>query len=184
MKRIIELIIGIITAGLLLSGCGVHHHQRQSTELASVRVNWRKPSEKKPYPKLSFNHQTRDWLLVSIPKQKVFVMSPKHRILYTMHASTGIHNSTPRGVYHIQGERGYFFYNQNSKEGAHYWTSWKDHGTYLFHTVPTNSKGHYNRSQANQLGRKANSHGCIRLSIPDARWINHHVPMGTKVVIK
>ncbi|MCT6848759.1 MAG: L,D-transpeptidase, partial [Apilactobacillus kunkeei] len=29
----------------------------------------------------------------------------------------------------------------------------------------------------------ANSHGCVRLSIPDAKWINSSVPTGTKVVI-
>nr|WP_224758021.1 L,D-transpeptidase [Limosilactobacillus oris] len=27
------------------------------------------------------------------------------------------------------------------------------------------------------------SHGCIRLSIPDAYWIMHNVPTGTRVVI-
>ncbi len=65
-----------------------------------------------------------------------------------MYASTGKDNSTPKGTFEIQTERGQFFYNSKSGEGAHYWTSFKDHGIYLFHTVPTNRKGHYLKDEA------------------------------------
>ena len=186
MKRFLKFMT-ISAISLLLmssvSGCA-HRNNRSRRSMASKPViNWRKPSEKKAYPSVHLNRPTKNWLLVSIEKQRVYIMRHHHAI-YTMNASTGIHNSTPRGTYRIQRERGKFFYNRSSKEGAHYWTSWKDHGIYLFHTVPTNSKGQYNLTQARQLGRKANSHGCIRLSVPDARWINHHVPVGTKVVVK
>lgn len=88
-----------------------------------------------------------------------------------MYASTGKDNSTPKGTFEIQTERGQFFYNSKSGEGAHYWTSFKDHGIYLFHTVPTNRKGHYLKDEAKALGHSANSHGCVRLSVPDAKYI-------------
>ncbi|MBW1604928.1 L,D-transpeptidase [Lactobacillus sp. Sy-1] len=154
----------------------------ESKSTADRQINWHRPSESKPYPNMKLSNH--NWLKVSIKQQRVFVMSPKNQVLYTMNASTGANNSTPRGTYHIQAERGTFFYNKSSKEGARYWTSWKDHGIYLFHTVPTNAKGKYIKSEAEQLGKTANSHGCIRLSIPDAKWINQNVPTGTKVVIK
>ncbi|WP_283112987.1 L,D-transpeptidase, partial [Lactobacillus gallinarum] len=32
--------------------------------------------------------------------------------------------------------------------------------------------------------RTQGSHGCIRLSVPDSKWIMNHIPDGTKVVIK
>lgn len=36
--------------------------------------------------------------------------------------------------------------------------------------------------EAKHLGTKA-SHGCIRLTIPDAKWIYENIPEKTKVVI-
>lgn len=147
---------------------------------ASVKssINWKKPSQKKAYPKL----KKGDWLIVNIKKQRVYVArkNQKHS-LYTMVCSTGIHNSTPRGTYHIQN-RGTSFYNASSKEGAKYWTSWLYNGIYLFHTVPTNKQGKYIKSEAAKLGKPV-SHGCIRLTIPDAYWIYKNVPRGTKVYI-
>lgn len=149
--------------------------------LAQSTVNWRQPSEPKPYPKLAQYQQL--WLDVSIGRQRVYVKN-KQQVLYTMAASTGSHNSTPLGTYHIQAERGPLFYNKKSGEGAHYWISWKDHGVYLFHTVPTDQHGRYVVRQAQQLGHKAASHGCIRLSVADAKWLYDQVPKGTKVVIR
>ncbi|WP_396121421.1 L,D-transpeptidase [Apilactobacillus apisilvae] len=149
------------------------------------KIDWRKSSENKPYPDM--NIKNNNWLLVSIKKQRVYVMSSKNKVLYTMYCSTGSDNGdnmTPRGTYSIQAERGSHFYNAASGEGANYWTSWKDHGIYLFHSVPVNKAGKYLMKDAHQLGKKANSHGCIRLSVPDAKWINQHVPFGTKVEIK
>lgn len=93
-----------------------------------------------------------------------------------------MNDSTPHGTFHII-DRGANFYNPTEKMGANYWTSFKG-TTYLFHTVPTDENGKYITSEAVYLGKKPSSHGCVRLSIPDAKWINEHVPGGTKVVIK
>lgn len=144
------------------------------------KINWRKSSENKPYPDL--NKLSNVWIHVSIANQRVYIKDG-NKTVYTMYASTGIHNSTPRGTFHIQAERGDFFYNQSSGEGAHYWVSFKDHGVYLFHTVPTDQYGKYNVKEADQLGKTAKSHGCVRLSVPDAKWFYNHVKEGTKVVI-
>ncbi|CCU56791.1 ErfK/YbiS/YcfS/YnhG superfamily [Bacillus subtilis E1] len=38
------------------------------------------------------------------------------------------------------------------------------------------------KTEAEKLGTKA-SHGCIRLTIPDAKWIYENIPEHTKVVI-
>ncbi|MHA8138014.1 L,D-transpeptidase [Lactobacillaceae bacterium Scapto_B20] len=202
MKKLGWLATGIIVVGLVSLGIGTQLNSNASTEATKSSqsstkqttktvkkqpvktkiIDWKKPSENKAYPKMDLD--THNWLKVSIKKQRVFVMSPKNQVLYKMNASTGANDSTPQGTFYIQAERGKFFYNASSKEGARYWTSWKDHGVYLFHTVPTNDKGQYIKSEAEELGKTANSHGCIRLSIPDAKWINHNVPTGTKVVIE
>ncbi|WP_268912137.1 L,D-transpeptidase [Lentilactobacillus sp. SPB1-3] len=190
MKKIVQLLMVSLTV-VGLSACGNNNANSQKkpaqqtttkkTTSKPTPINWRKPSESKPYPKITA--QNGRYLYVSIANQRVYVLSPQKKVLYTMNASTGKDNSTPRGTFHIQQERGHFFYNQESKEGAKYWTSFKDHGIYLFHTVPTDAHGTYIPSEAKQLGKSANSHGCVRLAIPDAKWINGHVPFGTKVVI-
>ena len=64
--------------------------------------------------------------------------------------------------------------------GANWWVSF--YGDYLFHTVPTDSDGNYIVSEAEKLGRPA-SHGCLRLTVSDAKWIYDNIPDGTTVVI-
>ncbi|MCH9275444.1 L,D-transpeptidase [Bifidobacterium amazonense] len=117
---------------------------------------------------------------VSLAAQRVYVKSGSTTI-YTMLASTGMDDSTPHGTYYVQN-RGGSFYNSTEGMGANYWVSWKDYGTYLFHTVPTDRNGNYIVSEANKLGRPA-SHGCVRLTVPDAKWLYDQLPEGTKVVI-
>lgn len=169
----IFMLTAILTLGASEIGLG-----SAATIAQAKTVNWQKPSQKKAYPKL----KKGDWVKVNIKKQRVYVIRKKQKkALYTMICSTGIYNSTPRGTFHIQN-RGKSFYNKSSKEGAKYWTSWLYNGIYLFHTVPTNKKGKYIKSEAKKLGKPV-SHGCIRLTIPDAYWIYKKVPWGTKVHI-
>jgi len=100
-----------------------------------------------------------------------------------MFSSTGKHDTTPRGTYYVQGERGDYFYTEPLKLGAYYWVSYLNHGEYLFHTTPTDENGKYVESIAKTLGRKPSSHGCIHLSVPDCKWVYDNVPTGMKVVI-
>lgn len=148
--------------------------------MKTSKIDWRNPSQNKPYPKWS--SMKNPSILVSSKHQRVAVQD-NNKTVYMMYASTGKNNSTPRGHFHIEPERGTFFYNQRSKEGARYWVSFKNHGIYLFHTVPTNASGQYNRKEADDLGKTANSHGCIRLSVSDAKWLYKTVPVGTPVNI-
>lgn len=191
MKRVLQLIAVIIAIFVL--GITANHlmtpdtHNQAATQTtkkvkkaAPVQINWRQPSEDKPYPK--WDQLQHPWIRVSVSKQRVFIMDG-NRKAYTMYASTGADNSTPTGTFHIQGERGAFFYNAESKEGAKDWVSFKDHGTYLFHTVPTDQNGNFNVKEANMLGKEAHSHGCVRLAVPDAKWFYDNVTYGTKVVI-
>lgn len=154
-----------------------------TTQKATVKkINWRQPSEDKAYPNLK--QHPNAWLDVNTSKQRVYIKDGD-RTLYTMYCSTGTgkENGTPHGTYYIQAERGKFFYNQSSGEGAKYWVSWKDHGIYLFHSVPTDQNGKFIKSEAEELGKTAASHGCVRLSVADAKWVYTNVPYGMKVVI-
>ena len=53
----------------------------------------------------------------------------------------------------------------------------------MFHSVLYKEKdGPVTQSSVNNLGRKA-SHGCIRLSVEDAKWINQNCPSNTKIIV-
>ena len=136
-----------------------------------------------PYPRLAKGESI--WVKVSLERQRVYVMS-EQACVYTMVASTGLDlpadDRTPQGTFHVQRERGLSFYSAKLKEGARYWVSWLNHGEYLFHSVPTDAKGRIIADEARKLGQKA-SHGCIRLSLADAKWLYENLPFGAKVVI-
>lgn len=159
-----------------------HLETRSQLTQEPTSTQWQRSSETAPYPEVAkYPHL---WILVSKKQQRVYLVN-RGKVLYTMYASTGSGqaNNTPTGTYHIQAERGLSFFNAKSGEGARYWISWKNHGEYLFHSVPINRQGRYIVNEAQGLGKTANSHGCIRLSVPDAKWMYQNIKQETKVVI-
>ncbi|MDD9148322.1 L,D-transpeptidase [Sporolactobacillus sp. CQH2019] len=155
----------------------------QANSASHASVNWNAPSGG-TYPVLKKGENI--WLDVSIKQQKVYIKTG-NRTLYTMIVSTGLgtdpDNATPTGTYYIQAERGQWFYTPQYNEGAKYWVSWKNHGEFLFHSVPMDKNQHVLTADAEKLGQK-DSHGCIHLTVPDAKWVYEHVPFNTKVVIQ
>ena len=144
-------------------------------------IDWLKPSQQVDYPDPAAHPGLS--LEVSLQDQRVYVRDGSE-LLYTMYASTGMDDSTPRGSFRIQNERGDHFYNPGEGMGARYYTSFLNHGVFLFHSVPTDSRGGYIKEEADMLGIRPGSHGCIRLTVPDARWIMQSVPTGTPVLVK
>ena len=82
---------------------------------------------------------------------------------------------TPKGTYTVKA-KGLAF--------GHGYTCWyytQFYGDYLFHSVLYNP-GSKTKIQDGRLGINA-SHGCIRLTLTNAKWIYDNIPRGTKVVI-
>lgn len=150
-------------------------------------MTYLKTSEKTPYPDLKQYHNLN--VLVKIKQNKVFIKDGNQTI-YTMFCSAGkidpkTHKSfTPTGHFKIQAENGDSFYNKGLKEGANNWISFKDHGVYLFHSVPTDQNGNYKPKAGAKLGHRPDSHGCIRLSVPDSKWFKDNIPVNTPVTIE
>ena len=144
-------------------------------------VDWLKPSQQVDYPDPAAHPGLS--LEVSLQDQRVYVRDGSE-LLYTMYASTGIDGSTPRGSFRIQNERGDHFYNPSEGMGARYYTSFLNHGVFLFHSVPTDSRGGYIKEEADLLGIRPSSHGCIRLTVPDSLWIMQSVPTDTPVLVE
>lgn len=153
-------------------------------------IDWQKSSETVPYPDLSKVKNL--WVKVSLKGNRTYLYDGS-KLIYTMYSSGGVYqkdaktgkmkSTTPTGTFYVQAERGDSFYNQELGEGANYYVSWLNHGEYLFHSVPTKADGSYNLKEAAKLGKSTGSHGCIRLSVPDAKWMEQNLPEGTKVVI-
>lgn len=104
-------------------------------------------------------------------------------LVRTMKCSTGKDATpTPKGTYEAStgpGARWHYFKK---------YTCWAQYAYYIegdimFHSVLYNQKdGPVTQSSVNNLGRKA-SHGCVRLSVEDAKWIYQNCPMNTKVIV-
>ncbi len=156
------------------------------TVLDGVKITYNpfKPSDG-PYPTLTGSDHV--WIDVSIDQQLVYIMNG-NKVLYIMATSTGLDtkpdNSTPLGVYHIQLQRGTWFYSSQYQMGAKYWVSWLGHGIFLFHSVPMNENGQVLPNIAAKLGRQPASEGCFHLTIPDAKWVYDNIPHGTTVVVE
>lgn len=120
------------------------------------------------------------WVKVNLPGQNVVVYDARNRQVKKFICSTGMEGSdTPTGTYTVQ-LKGESFFSREYQEGGYYWTQFK--GNYLFHSVPFDKNRQIEPAEAQKLGTKA-SHGCVRLSIGDAKWIYENIPKGTKVVI-
>lgn len=108
----------------------------------------------------------------------------KWKPIRAMLCSTGLKKpgkETPRGTYYLGGRRqwGVMFFGVY----AQYCTTIS--GDYLFHSVQYNQQRNYKSQptdEFNKLGKHA-SHGCVRLSVMDAKWIYDKCKAGTKVTI-
>ena len=129
--------------------------------------------------------KSRYYLYVNKAKSMVTVYykDGKYYVPYkAMICSAGVVSSyTPTGTFYTPAK-----YRWHELMGPS-WGQWctRIHGGVLFHSVFYNSKNNNNRlsvSAYNKLGSPA-SHGCIRLTAGDAKWIYDNCKLKTKVVI-
>ena len=126
-------------------------------------------------------------LKVSVDDQRVYAYAPDRDgeytdLVRTMKCSTGRKGSpTPMGTFTdtCPGARWHYFKKFNC------WAQYAFYiqGDIMFHSVLYNQKGgKVTQSSVNHLGSRA-SHGCVRLSVEDAKWIWSNCPVNTKVIV-
>ena len=104
-------------------------------------------------------------------------------LVRTMKCSTGKDSTpTPTGTFqNSTGPGARWHYFTKFKCWAQY--AYYIQGDIMFHSVLYNEKdGPVTQSSVNNLGRKA-SHGCVRLSVEDAKWIYNNCPVNTKIIV-
>ncbi|MDD4370876.1 MAG: L,D-transpeptidase [Anaerostipes sp.] len=107
------------------------------------------------------------------------LVNGKYKPVKAMLVSCGGSN-TPSGTYYTPAK-----YRWKTLMGPSYGQySTRITGGILFHSVwyYSHSKASQATKEFNKLGKTA-SHGCVRLSVADAKWIYDNCPIGTKVTI-
>lgn len=127
-------------------------------------------------------------LKVSTKDQRVYAYAPDEeenytRLVRTMKCSTGAKGTpTPKGTYQAStspGARWHYF------KDFHCWAQYAFYiqGDIMFHSVLYGSRGgKVTSSSVRNLGRRA-SHGCVRLSVADAKWVYENCPIHTKIIV-
>lgn len=131
---------------------------------------------------LNIESATSYLININISNQKTYIYSGKPdnwKLIRTCPCSTGINGEeTPVGSFSTK-EKGDWFFSDKYEQGGKYWTQIT--GDILFHSLP------FAKDKSTILDytlNKPSSHGCIRLSIEDAKWIYTNIPKGSKVIIK
>ena len=96
--------------------------------------------------------------------------------------STGLNNTTPRGIFLDGFPVNRWHYFQKFDCWAQY--SFEVEGGIMFHSViySGNSESTLRKSSVWALGSPA-SHGCIRLQVKDAKWMFEHCKRGSLVIV-
>ncbi len=176
----------IFFGALMLSGTALASNRPQHMR---TPIDWHKSSETVAYPDIK---QAKNlWVKVDLQHSRTYIYDGS-KLLYTMYSSAGVYKKdsatgkkqsvTPTGTFHVQDIRKDRVYNQNLGLGANYCISWN--GDYMFHSVVTGKQPqNYLKRDAAKLGKAPSSPGCVCLSIPDAQWMEHNLPTGTKVEV-
>ena len=123
---------------------------------------------------------------VSLDEQRVYVYerteAGDYELTHTFICSTGLGNSTPRGIFLDGFPVNHWHYFKKFNCWAKY--SFDIEGDIMFHSViySSNDDSTLRENSLYALGQKA-SHGCIRLKVSDARWLYQNCKRGTLAII-
>ncbi len=127
-------------------------------------------------------------IIVDVANQVTMVYSKDENGEYTvpvrfMLSSTGLNNATPIGTFSMNSYRVRFSKFVRDGRFGQYWT--QIFKAFYFHTMLYSdlNAATYLEDTFNELGQPA-SHGCVRLTVPDARWMWYHIAPGTQCEIR
>ena len=120
-------------------------------------------------------------VFVNIAEQKTYVYEGSKNnwtLDKTFTCSTGIEGKeTPVGIFTVQ-TRAPWFFSPKYGQGGKYYVQFM--GNYLFHSIPFDSD---RPTVSDPTLGVPSSHGCIRLSVEDSKWLYDNVQNGSKIII-
>ncbi len=116
---------------------------------------------------------------VDLESQKVIIFYRGSAVREMICSGGAPESPTPVGEF-VTSEKIEYSWVDRFDMGAYYWVRFFE--DYLFHSVPFDENGEMITGEFEKLGEPA-SHGCIRLSLDDAKWFYETIPLGAKVLI-
>jgi len=123
---------------------------------------------------------------VDISRQRVFVHQlgedGEYELVQTFVCSTGLGNTTPRGIYLNGFPVSVWHHFEKFNCWARY--TFEIEGDIMFHSVLYSEQDvdTLREGSVYALGSKA-SHGCVRLAVKDAKWLFEHCKRGSLVIL-
>ncbi|MGM0368094.1 MAG: L,D-transpeptidase [Actinomycetota bacterium] len=147
----------------------------QST--ASMLLEWKEQETQEE--EIDYTDSSYFRIDVNLEEQLVRVYY-KGEVIRKMVCSAGTEDHpTPTGTFRTN-EKIYYSWLPKYDVGAYYFVRF--YGSYLFHSIPYDEEGNIIEEEREKLGSPA-SHGCIRLSVEDAKWFYQTLPLGVEVYI-
>lgn len=152
-----------------------------STGNKTLYAKWKKVSTAQAMQSKanSYSSSTKYLILVNCSAHKVAIYKGKKgswsNVKYWSCTTGKSSTPTKKGVFTVKA-KGLSF-----GSGYTCWYYTQFYGNYLFHSV-LYKQGSKTQIKDGRLGISA-SHGCVRLSMANAKWIYNNIPRGTKVVI-
>lgn len=123
---------------------------------------------------------------VVLSEQRAYFYNSRRRLVATIPVSTGLDDTTPVGSFRVFSKSESAFYAPDPAEKMRWmirFTRGSGGGNIGFHSVPFRIVDGVEVPSPTPLGRAPSSHGCIRVSDADARWIFENMAIGTVVTV-
>ena len=123
---------------------------------------------------------------VVLDEQRTYVFNTRRKLIATIPSSTGLDDTTPTGTFTVFSKSAQTFYTPNPAEKMRWmvrFTKGREGGNIGFHGIPYRVNGSVEVPFRTPLGQEPSSHGCIRLAVPDAKWIFDNIDIGTMVSV-
>lgn len=127
-------------------------------------------------------------IIVDLKHQVTMVFSKDEEGNYTvpvryMLCSTGKNDCTPKGKFKMDKYHVRFSQFVRDKTYGQFWTQIR--GAIYFHSILYSQfdTSTYIEEVWGRFG-KADSHGCVRLTVPDAKWMYFHIAPGTECIVR
>ncbi len=123
---------------------------------------------------------------VVLDEQHTYVYNKRRRLIATLPISTGLLNSTPVGSFRVFSKSAQTFYTPAPDEKMKWMVRFTKgvHGDNIgFHGIPYKVTKQGDIPFFTPLGVEPSSKGCIRVLVPDAKWLFDNMAIGTRVVV-
>ena len=121
---------------------------------------------------------------VVLDEQMTYVYNGRGRLVATIPSSTGLNDWTPTGTFRVFSKSAQTFYTPNPSERMKWmvrFTKGRQGGNIGFHGIPYRVTEQGEVPFPTPIGKAPSSHGCVRMRVPDAKWLFDNIDVGTPV---